>query len=46
LCGYFRREVTPTVERPVASVSWTAAYAAWRERRPRLTRYAADREGR
>lgn len=46
LCGHFRREVTPTVERPVASVSWTAAYAAWRERRPRLTRYAADREGR
>jgi hypothetical protein len=41
-CGHFRREVAAPVDRPVASPSWTAAYAAWRARRPRLTRYGED----
>lgn len=33
-CGHFQRD-----RRPARSESWERAYAAWRERRPRLTRY-------
>lgn len=44
MCGHFRREA-PGGEALGKSPSWEAAYAAWRERRPRLTRYAEPRGG-
>ncbi len=42
MCGHFQR-APATPGGPTRSASWEAAYAAWRERRPRLTPYGGGR---